>query len=153
MVAKAAGARGKADALASVLTRYRCQCEYCGITLPFGEVDTSHYVGRGFTWTRTYRPNLVAACRSCHRKVESRPDLHWRWFVDLRGADVERECHERATNGVKSAIKFDWDKEVDRLAKLVVTEVLPWPDLSEAAEHRAREAVGKRRLERLSSLR
>lgn len=153
MVARVAGAKGKCDELASVLTRYRCQCEFCGVVLPFGEIDTSHYIGRGFAWTRTYRPNLVAACRSCHRKVESTPARHYRWFVDLRGEEVEAECHRRAEDGVRSSLKFDWEREVDRLARLVVTEVLPWPDLSEAAETRARDAVGKKRLERLGSLR
>lgn len=146
------GDRGKCDALASALTRRHGVCEYCGDGLGFKNLHTSHYVGRGFTWTRTHLPNLVCACPPCHFKVENNPARHTRWFTELRGADVEAECHRRAEDGVTAAIKFDWAQERLRLIELCV-KALAEPDIEHDAETRIRQLVPAARLKRMGSLR
>ncbi|NNE48243.1 MAG: hypothetical protein HKN37_16445 [Rhodothermales bacterium] len=138
----AKGDRGRCDQIASALTRRVEQCEYCGTHVPFGELHTSHYVSRTISWTRTHLPNLVSACPSCHFKVGSRPDIHYRWFVYLRGEEVEREIHQRTL----WTDKFKWAEERERLEQLAVA-ALSEP-LSPQAEVGVRRVIRKRSLNR-----
>jgi len=151
-MAQVKGNRGKCDVLASALTRRHGVCEYCGAGLGFKALHTSHYVGRGFSWTRTYLPNLVCACPPCHFKVENNPARHTRWFTELRGQEAEETCHRRAEDGVTSMIKLDWAEERLRLIELCV-DALSEPDLEPDAETRIRTLVPAARLKRMGVLR
>lgn len=137
-MSKVKGDRGKCDDIASALTRRIEKCEYCETPMPFRDLHTSHYVGRTASWTRTHLPNLVSACPACHRIVGQRPDLHTRWFINLRGEDVEQEIHERTL----ITAKFKWPVERERLERLAVAALDEF-HLSPEAEARLRAVVRK----------
>lgn len=133
--------KARCDVLASAIVRRTGQCEYCGIVLGFKGLHCSHYVGRTAAWTRTYGPNLVSSCPADHRRHTNQPGLHYRQFVELRGVDVEQECHRRANDGIGT--KFDWGEERERLEALAA-ELISDPDTDADAEAKLRSLVPKR---------
>jgi len=147
MTKRIKGPKGKADRLASALTRRYGICEFCGVAPGYHNVDTSHYIKRKHVWTRTYLPNLVCACRGCHRRVEDHHPLHRELFIEIRSEEIEEICHRRSLDGIGQ--KFDWDREVERLTQLCVVAIRE-PDILGDAEDQMRTIVGVTRLRRES---
>ena len=131
------GDRGACDKLCSVIVRSIGRCEYCDKSLPFGELDNSHFVGRTYSWTRTHLPNCVSSCRQCHTKHGNDPGLHARDFERIRAGMAESLTERRNWNK-----KFDWSAERLRLESIAMN-LLGDPDLDPDCEDKIRQYVRK----------
>lgn len=120
-VAKYKGAKGKADALFSLIIRSEMECEKCHVACTCENapkshtrgcpLTTSHIIGRKYSATRTWEPNAQCLCFSCHRRFTDWPREFSAWITDSIGSEAYDELVERAN----STTKFDWDEELERL--------------------------------------
>jgi hypothetical protein len=66
-VARAKGAKGKADRLFGQLIRSRGRCENCGTP---NQLTTAHIARRTYSFMRCREDNALCLCASCHARFD-----------------------------------------------------------------------------------
>lgn len=113
--AKQQSARNKSDALFSQLIRSKGYCERCLKRPPWVQLQTSHWISRRFSNTRTDPDNAFCLCAGCHRWWHSDPTAATDWAIAIRG----RETYERLREAANEHSKVWWPDEVERLKTLL----------------------------------
>ncbi len=114
-LARAKGARGRADRAFSKLIRARGQCEKCGRT---EFLQCAHIVSRRYSATRVDLENALCLCAKCHRYFTDHP-IEWAQFV---GATIGMKNYNRLKGKAEASGKFGkkfWESEAKRLEHLV----------------------------------
>ena len=124
-VARAKGAKGKADRLFSLLVRDRGVCEARTAhdwgfidwhSACVGAVVTAHIVGRGYATTRTEFDNALALCANAHLHFDSWADDKVALTDAIYGEGHYADVKRRANEGVGT--KVDWKLRADTLERL-----------------------------------
>ena len=111
-IARAKGAKGKADALTSKIVRSVGHCESCSST---DYLQCAHIVSRRYSATRCHLPNLLCLCASCHRRYTDWP-LEFNKFVEKKiGLEAYEELKRKAESFKGT---MDWDEELERLKQI-----------------------------------
>ncbi len=116
-IAKASGARGKADVLFSKIIRARGVCVRCG-ERDYQKLQTMHVVSRRYSAVRTDTANALCGCWSCHRFFTDNP-VEWTEFLyETIGAAEYLRLKHKALEPRKFGKQF-WESEVVRLKALL----------------------------------
>lgn len=110
------GERGRATELHSKIVRRRYgACLICGERRA-DQLQACHILGRSASWTRTWSPNLLCMCASCHARSTDDPVLFARWIRQIREhqTGVPDRVHEFMSglrNRRARSAKMDWERE------------------------------------------
>lgn len=110
-VARAKGAKGRADRLWSEVIRLGRSCVACD--RPDG-LQAHHLISRRYNATRHVEDNGWPLCAACHREVHENPCL----FADLIGQTIGRDRYDELralTIGTTVYRESDWIEIADRL--------------------------------------
>ena len=114
-LAKAKGARGRADRAFSKLVRSRGSCERCGGTQ---NLQTSHVRSRRYSATRTDLANAQCLCATCHQFFTHHPVEFTEWIYASIGYGEYERLRAKSLAGGKFGKAF-WEAEARRLEGLV----------------------------------
>ncbi len=114
-IAKASGARGKADVLFSKIIRAKGHCERCGKS---SDLQCSHVISRLYSATRTDTSNAQCLCAGCHRFFTNNPIEFTEWIYSTIGKAEYERLWMKARVPRKFGKQF-WESEVVRLRQLL----------------------------------
>jgi 5-methylcytosine-specific restriction endonuclease McrA len=109
-VARAKGAKARADKFFSLIVRSKGACENCGLTT---NLQCAHIRSRRFNNTRCELLNAFCLCAACHRKFTDEP-LLFASFVHEKRTPAEIRWLDRKSLDIG---KVDWDEIAVRLKK------------------------------------
>lgn len=115
-LARAKGARGRADRAFSKLVRSRGFCERCGRT---EFLQTAHIVSRRYSATRTDLCNALCLDARCHRYFTDHPVEWTLWLENYIGLPEYLRLKDKALASGRKFGKAFWEAEAQRLEELV----------------------------------
>jgi hypothetical protein len=107
-------AKKRADLLFSQIVRSVGYCERCHRRPPEVQLQTSHWIGRTSSNTRTDFDNAFCLCAACHRWWHSDPTAATDWAISQRG----RETYDRLREAANEKSKVWWPDELKRLQQI-----------------------------------
>jgi hypothetical protein len=110
-VARAKGAKAKADKFFSLVVRSLGYCEACRSHM---NLQTAHIRSRRFSNTRCELLNAFCLCASCHRKFTDEP-LLFASFVHEKRTPSEIAWLQRKSHDIA---KVDWEQVASHLEHL-----------------------------------
>lgn len=126
-IAKASGAKAKADKLFSRIVRFHGACERCEYQCSWEhcrpqegqhgrasvcKLQTAHVISRHRNNTRTDLRNAYALCAACHHFFGSFPVDFGIWVLDR----MDRATYDALYQAAHKRSAVDWNEEVERLA-------------------------------------
>jgi len=118
---RAAGPKGKADRLCSLLVRSRGACQRCGGT---NNLQAAHIIGRRYSATRTDETNIWCLDAKCHLYLTEHPYEHMLFVEQTIGMAAFFVLRAKALGNPRPWKQAMWEAECVRLQALL-DETMP----------------------------